>query len=70
MGGFVIRYGGGILKWNTDALKKIDQRARMFMKMHGALHPKSYVDRVYFSGEMGGRGLISCEVFVRIEEDN
>ena len=67
---FAIRYGGGILKWNTDALKNLDQRTRKFMSMHGAVHPKSYVDRVYLSGEMAGRELISCEVFVRIEGDN
>ena len=27
------------------------------MTMHGALHPKSDVDRVYLSREMGGRRL-------------
>ena len=40
------------------------------MTMHGALHPKSNVDRVYLSREMGGRGLISCEVCIRMEESN
>ena len=40
------------------------------MTMHGALHPKSDVDRVYLSSEMGGRGLISCEGYIRIEENN
>ena len=52
----VMRYGAGILKWNTDELKSLDRRTRKFMKMHGALHPKSDVDRVYVSREMGGRG--------------
>ena len=39
------------------------------MTMHGALHPKSAVDRVYRSREMGGRGLISCEGCIRMEEN-
>ena len=40
------------------------------MMMHGALHPKSDVDRVYLSREMGGRVLISCERCIRMEENN
>ena len=40
------------------------------MTMHGALHPKSDIDRVYLRSEMGGRGLISCEGCIRIEENN
>ena len=38
--------------------------------MDGALHLKSDVDRVYLSREVGGRGLISCEGFIRMEENN
>ena len=66
----VMRYGAGILKWNTDELKSLDRRTRRFMTMHGALHPKSSIDRVYLSREMGGRGLISCEGCIRMEENN
>ena len=40
------------------------------MMMHGALHSKSDVDRVYLSREMGGRVLISCERCIRMEENN
>ena len=40
------------------------------MTMHGALHPKSDVGRVYLSRDMGGRGLISCEGCIRMEENN
>ena len=36
----VMRYGTGILKWNTDELKSLDRTNRRFMTMHGALHPK------------------------------
>ena len=40
------------------------------MMMHGALHPKSDVDRVNLSREMGGSVLISCEGCIRMEENN
>ena len=50
-----MRYDARILKWNTDELKSLDKRTRKFMTMHGALHPKCDVDRVYLSREIGGR---------------
>ena len=66
----VMRYGAGILKWNTDELKSLDRRTRKFMTMHGALHPKSDVDGVCLIREVGGRVLISCGGCVRMEEKN
>ena len=51
----VMRYGAEILKWNTDELKSLDRWTRKFMTMHGALHSKSDVSRVYLSGELGAR---------------
>ena len=51
----VMRYGAGILKWNTDELKSVDRRTRKFMTIHGELHPKSYVDRVCLSRKMRRR---------------
>ena len=65
----VIRYGAAILKWYADELKSLDRRTTKFMTMHGALHLKSDVDRVYFSREMGGRR-ISCEGCMKMEEIN
>ena len=60
-------YGAGILKWNTDELKNLGRRTRKFMTMHGALHPKSDIDIVYLSMEMGRRGLISCERCIKMK---
>ena len=40
------------------------------MMVHRMLHSKSDFDRVYLSREIGGRGLISCEGYVRMEENN
>ena len=65
----VMRYGEGIMKWNTDKLKSLDRRTRTFVTMHGALHPKSDTDREYLSRELGGRGLISCEGCIRMENN-
>ena len=66
----LMRYGAGILKWNTEELKSLDRKTRKFMTMYGALHPKSDIGRIYLSREMGGRGLISCEACIRMEENN
>ena len=41
----VMRYGSGILKWNTDELKSLDRRTRKFMTIHGVLHPKIWYNR-------------------------
>ena len=63
----VIRYGGGIIDWRQEELKKLDRRIRKMMTMYGALHPKSDVDRIYLSRKRGGRGLIGCEGCVKSE---
>ena len=65
----VMRYGGGILKWNTDKLKSLDRGTRTFMKMHRALPPKSDIDMIQPNREMGGRGLISCQGCIGMEEN-
>ena len=66
----MVRYGGGILDWKSDELKKMDRQTRKTMTMYGALHPKSDVDRLYLPRKVGGRGLISCENCVRAEQNN
>ena len=38
--------------------------------MYGALHPKSDIDQLYLKQRHGGRGLISIEMHVRLEENN
>ena len=40
------------------------------MTMHGTLHPKSDIDRVYLSREMARSEFISCEECIRMEENN
>ena len=50
--------------------KRLDRKTRNFMTMHGALHPKSDVCRLYPGREMGGRGLISYAGCIRIKKNN
>ena len=38
--------------------------------MYGVLHPKSDIDRLYLKRKHGGRGLISIEMCLRLEENN
>ena len=38
--------------------------------MYGVLHPKSDIDRLYLKRKHGGRGLISIELCVRLQENN
>ena len=66
----VLRYSFGVLDWKKEELTAIDRMTRKVMTMHGALHPKSDVDRVYVSRCNGGRGLISAEMCARTEENN
>ena len=66
----IMRCSAGILKWSTDELKSTDRRTRKFMTMHGALRPKSDVDRVYLISEIRGSGLISCDGCIGMEESN
>ena len=63
----VLRYGAGVLKWTTEEL---DRKTRKVMTMHGALHPRSDINRLYMPREKGGRGLISCERCIRSEENS
>ena len=40
------------------------------MTIHGALHPKSDVDRIYVPRGKDGRGLLGCEGCIRAEENS
>ena len=54
------------------ALKILEGRkTRKMLTMHGALHPKSDIDKVYLTQRQGGgRGLVSCKMGVKAEENN
>ena len=48
----------------------MDRKTRKLMTIHGALHPKSDVDRIYVPRGKGGRGLLGCEGCIRAEENS
>ena len=66
----LLRYGVGIINWKVDELKKMYRRTRKTLTMYGALHPKSDRDQLYLKRKHGGRGLMSIEMCVRLEENN
>ena len=63
-----VRYTAGIVDWTVDELKIMDRKTRKLMTMNRALHPKADVDRLYLPREEGGRGMVSVEECVRLEE--
>ena len=42
-------YDVGVLEWRFDELKELDKKTRKLLTMHKGLHPKSDVDRLYFT---------------------
>ena len=66
----LLRYGARIINWKVDELKKMDRTIRKTLTMYGALHPKSDIYRLYLKQKHEGRGLISIETCVRLEENN
>ena len=66
----LLRYSGRIVNWTKSELAELDRRTRKLLTIHGALHPRSNVSRLYLPRREGGRGLISVEDAINIEERN
>ena len=66
----VIRYSAGILDWTCNELRKLDIKTRKILTMAGAFNRKSSTGRLYRKRSEGGKGLISIEDCVRMEEAN
>ena len=66
----ILRYSAGVVEWRSDELKELDRRTRKILTLHDTSHPKSDVDQMYLPRQKGGRGLISCEICVKAEENN
>jgi hypothetical protein len=64
----VVRYSAGILDWTKEELKGMDIRTRKVLAMNGVFHRHGSVGRLYMKRKEGGRGLISVEDCVRLEE--
>ena len=66
----VLTYPAGIIKFTLEEKKKMDTMTRKQMTMHGSLHPRADVDRLYVSRKEGGRGLLSVEDSLNKEENS
>lgn len=66
----VIRYGAGIIGWSMEELRSLDSATRKMMTINGVLHPKGDIDRLYVPRAKSGRGLMSCESCIRVEESS
>jgi hypothetical protein len=64
----VMRYSGGVVKWTRLELQEIDRKTRKLITIHRGLAMRADVDRLYTSRNEGGRGLLSVEETVRLEE--
>ena len=67
---WLLRYSGGIIRWNKDDLLEMDRLTRKLMTMNKALHPKSDINRIYIPRRRGGRGLISAESSIQREKNS
>ena len=66
----VVRYSAGIIDWTKGDLSALDIKTRKTLSMCGAFHTRGNVTRLYLKRSDGGRGLISVEDCVRMEEAN
>ena len=66
----LLRYSEGIVNWTKSELAELDRKTRKLLTIHGALHPRSNVSRLYLPRKEGGRGLISVEDAINIGERN
>ena len=66
----VLTYLAGIIKFTVEEKKSLDTMTRKQLTMHGSLHPRADVDRLYVSRKDGGRGLMSIEDSIQKEENS
>ena len=57
----LLRYSAAFVSCRKNELQVIDRKTRKVFNIHGALYPKSDLDRLYIPRKEGGRGLISIE---------
>ena len=62
----LIRYSAAFFSWRKSELQATDRKARKLLTIHGALHPKSDVHRLYILRKEGGKGLISIKDCVEL----
>ncbi len=64
----VIRYPAGIVEWTKVEQQNLDWKTGKLLTLHGALHPRADVDRLYIPRDEGGRGLTNVEDMIEREK--
>ena len=62
----LLKYSVAVVSWRKSKMQPIDRGTRKLFTIHGALDPKSDVDRLYIPRKKGGRGLISIEDIIEL----
>ena len=62
----LLRYSAAFLGWTKEEIHQLDRKTRKLLTMHGGLHPKSNVDRLYIPRKEGGRGLLNVEDVINL----
>ena len=58
------------INWTKSELAELDHPTRKVLTIHGTLHPRSNISRLYLPRREGGRGLISDEGAINSEDRN
>jgi len=66
----LVRYTAGIINWRKDELEAMDRKTRKMMTIYNSLHPRADMDRLYIPRKYGGRGLISIQESIYMEEQS
>ena len=65
-----VRYSAGIVSWTKEDSREMDRKTRKLLTVYQCMHPQADVDRLYWKRKEGGRGLISIEDCITIEENS
>ena len=64
----LVCYTAVIIIWMNDELEAMDRNSRKMMTIYNCLHPRADIDCKYIPRMHGGRGLISIQESVYMEE--
>lgn len=58
----VIQYSIGVVHWKMAEIKQLEAKTRKLLNVHGMLHPKSDVARIFTPRTWDGRDLKQVEL--------
>ena len=65
----LMRYSAGIVEWTKADLDVTDMNTRKLMTMHGMLHPRSNVSRLYlYRGQRAEEGYLAYQTALTSRE--